>query len=58
MIVIMQRTIDYAIELSKDTTQSEQLSYINSLWVNVTKDNMMLTKNETRYVKIEDEEEA
>ena len=55
MIVIMQRTIDYAIELSKDTTQSEQLSYINSLWVNVTKDNMMLTKNETRYVKIEDE---
>ena len=58
MIVIMQRTIDYAIELSKDTTQSEQLSYINLLWVNVTKDNMMLTKNETRYVKIEDEEEA
>ena len=58
MIVKMQRTIDYAIELSKYTTQSEQLSYINSLWVNVNKDNMMLTKNETRYVKIEDEEEA
>ncbi len=58
MIIIMQRTIDYAIELSKDTTQSEQLLYINSLWVNVTKNNMMLTQNETRYVKIENEEEA
>ena len=56
MIIIMQRTIDYAIELSKNPQQSEQLAYINSLWVDVTKDNMMLTQNEIRYVKIEDEE--
>lgn len=54
MIIIMQRTIDYAIELSKNN-QSEQLSYINSLWVNVTKDNIMFIENEIRYVKIEDE---
>ena len=56
MIVIIQNTIDYAAMLGK-TNRMEELRYLITLWDNVTEDNMRVTKEGIKYVKIVDEEE-
>lgn len=57
MTIIIQNTIDYAAMLGK-TNRIEELRYLITLWDNVTEKNMRVTKEGTKYVKIEDEEEA
>jgi hypothetical protein len=54
MIIIMQRTLEYVIGLTKTPNLNpKQIEYINILWDGVNPDNMRLTKNKVKYVKIE-----
>lgn len=54
MIVIMQRTLEYVVELSKNPKLDPKvLETITTLWENVSPENMCFTQNETKYVKIE-----
>ncbi len=54
MIIIMQRTIEYVVELTKNPKlDPKRIESINKLWEHVSPDNMRMTKDEVRYVKIE-----
>ena len=54
MIIIMQRTLEYVVELSNNPKLNPKvLETITKLWENVSPDNMRLTKDEIKYVKIE-----
>jgi hypothetical protein len=52
MILIMQRTLEYLNELSKDKTISlEQVNMLNRIWDGVSLDNMRTTDCGIKYVK-------
>lgn len=54
MIIIMQRTIEYVVELTKTPgIDSKRTESITKLWSYVGPDNMRLTKDEIKYIKIE-----
>ena len=53
MIIVMERTLDYLIELSKEVVDPDLEDKIFQLWENVGPDNMKLTKNNIKYVKVE-----
>ena len=54
MIIIMQRTIEYVVELTKTPgIDLKRTQSISKLWTHVSPDSMRMTKDEVRYVKIE-----
>lgn len=54
MIIIMQRTLEYVVQLtSTPGIDPKRTESIVKLWKHVSPDNMRLTKDEIKYVKIE-----
>jgi hypothetical protein len=54
MMVIMQRTIEYVIELTKTPgIDPKRTASIAKLWQHVNPDTMRVTKDKIKYVKIE-----
>ena len=54
MIIIMQRTLEYVVQLTKtpgiDPKRTESIA---KLWKNVSPNSIYFTKDEIKYVKIE-----
>jgi len=54
MVVIMQRTIEHVVELTKTPgIDPKRTASIAKLWQHVSPDNMRQTQDGTKYVKIE-----
>ena len=54
MIIIMQRTLEYVVQLTKTPgIDPKQTQSIAKLWEHVSPESMKFTKDEVRYVKIE-----
>lgn len=51
MIIIIQRTLEYLTELSKDKNMSkEQAEMLTNIWQGIGPDNMRVTNNGIKYV--------
>jgi len=54
MVVIMQRTIEYVIKLTRTPgIDTKSTASIAKLWQHVSPDNMRKTQDKIKYVKIE-----
>ena len=53
MIIIMQNTLEYMIQLSKTPSNNLPTNNINELWPYVKPDNVRETVDGIRYIKIE-----
>jgi len=54
MIIIIQRTLEYVVQLTKTPgIDPKQTESIVKLWKYVSPDNIRFTKDEVKYIKIE-----
>jgi len=54
MVIIMERTLEYLVKISKENIDPDLEDTIFRLWTNVGPDNMRLTEDKIKYVKIEE----
>ena len=54
MIIIIQRTLEYVVQLTKTPgVDPKRTQSIAKLWEHVSPDNIRFTKDEVKYVKIQ-----
>jgi len=54
MVIIIERTLEYLVKISKENIDPDLEDTIFRLWTNVGPDNMRLTEDKIKYVKIEE----